>query len=477
MIYPSLIDAVTSCTAAAGHEYSIHWQKQLLKAASFGKTVLDLFDSDDFVAMTEILRVLNAVRSHEIGLPLSYDQYIWLGPERLVERLINRREYALALRISQYLALPTSIVYSRWAMQKVKIGTEDDDTICKAVVTKVSGQSGISFEEIARAAQEEGRHHLATQILNYETRAGKQVPLLLAMEEDTIALDKAIDSGDTDLILYVLLHMKAKVPLATFFRTINSRPVATALFESTALAQDRELLKDLYYQDDRRLEGSHLLIQDALEQFQTDAKASKLRSANKLIQDTKEYAFQSRSIEELQRLLKLQDSLDADKDLALPTEEGAASRPRFQGLSLNQTISTLIASGAHKRALKVAQDFKLSDRTFWQVRLRALVASRQWREVESIAANTKKSPIGWEVFYNDCLAAGKTQLAGVFVAKCTDKTSQERCDMYEKCGMVVKAAEEAHKSKDRARLEDLRGRASGRDLVEIERLIGLLTKR
>src|SRR5690606_26922169 len=34
---------------AAGREFSIHWQKQLLKAASFGKSVLDLYNSDDFV--------------------------------------------------------------------------------------------------------------------------------------------------------------------------------------------------------------------------------------------------------------------------------------------------------------------------------------------------------------------------------------------------------------------------------------------
>jgi hypothetical protein len=33
-------------------------------------------------------------------------------------------------------------------------------------------------------------------LLNHEPRAGKQVPLLLNMEEDELALDKAIESGD-----------------------------------------------------------------------------------------------------------------------------------------------------------------------------------------------------------------------------------------------------------------------------------------
>ena len=37
------------------------------------------------------------------------------------------------------------------------------------------------------------------QLLDHETRAAEQVPLLLGMREDGRALEKAVDSGDTDL--------------------------------------------------------------------------------------------------------------------------------------------------------------------------------------------------------------------------------------------------------------------------------------
>ena len=50
-IRPSLPEAVDACVKAAGHEFDIYWQKRLLKAASFGKAVLDLYNSDDFVEM------------------------------------------------------------------------------------------------------------------------------------------------------------------------------------------------------------------------------------------------------------------------------------------------------------------------------------------------------------------------------------------------------------------------------------------
>ena len=48
--------------------------------------------------------------------------------------------------------------------------------------------------------------------------------------------------------------------------------------------------------------------------------------------------------------------------------------------------------------------------------------------------------------------------------------------MWVKCGMVAKAGEEALKAKDRNALEELRGQASGGQLLEIDRMIGLLQK-
>ena len=46
--------------------------------------------------------------------------------------------------------------------------------------------------------------------------------------------------------------------------------------------------------------------------------------------------------------------------------------------------------------------------------------------------------------------------------------------MWEKCGMVVKAGEEALKAKDIAALEQLRTHASGAEAGEIERMINQL---
>ena len=391
-------EAVDVCIKAAGHEYRISLQKQLLKAASFGKSVLDLYNSDDFVDMCELLRVLNAVRFYEVGLPLSYDQFIRLTPERLVKRLINRTEHLLALRIAEYLRMPTENIYVHWASQKVRLTRESDDETCRAIVEKLKGKTSVSYEEIAQAAFDEGRTKLATGLLNQEPRAGKQVPLLLNMEEDSIALDKAIESGDTDLILYVLLHMKKKLPLATFFRTINTRPVATAMIEALALEQDKDLAKDLYYQDDRRLDGSNLLLLDALQQKENNSKTDRLKAASRLLQDSKEHTLQSKSIDEAQKLIKAQNALDNELEI------------RLAGLSINETIFELIRIGSYKRAQKIQSDFKVPEKTYWWLRLRALVAKRDWVELEEIG-KSRRSPIGWEVStHSNCINALRTKI-------------------------------------------------------------------
>ncbi|KAK3721544.1 Vacuolar protein sorting-associated protein 16 [Vermiconidia calcicola] len=463
MIRSNLDEAVDVCVRAAGQEYSVHRQKQLLKAASFGKSVLDLYNSDDFVDMTEVLRVLNAVRFYEIGLPLSYEQYIRLTPERLVQRLVNRQQYLLALKMSEFLHLPVDRIYVNWARQKVRSSSTDEDSLCEEIVRKLNGKRGVSFEEVAHAAYDEGRGKLAAELLEHEPRAGKQVPLLLSVGEEFVALDKAIESGDTDLVFYVLLNLKKKMPLSSFFRTINSRPVATSIVESSAIDQDQELLKDFYYQDDRRVDGSNLLLSEALAAGDINAAADKMKMAAKLLRDSKEYTAQVAALEDAQKLLRFQEAFE--KDLNEP----------FVGLSVNETLSKLIKTGNMKRSQKVQTEFKVSDKTFSWIRLRALVSRRYWIELEELSKG-KKSAIGWEPYFNEILGAGNTKLASLFIPKCTHLAMAERIEMWLKCGLANKAGEEALKAKDRNALEELRTKATGSAQLDIDRMIAQLQK-
>lgn len=208
IIRDQLPEAVNSCIEAAGYEFEAYWQKALLKAASFGKAAIELFDSDYFVQMCEYIRVLNAVRQINVGIFQSHTQLVALTPNRLIDRLLVRQMHLLAFKCTQYLRLPQYKVYIHWACSKVRTSTGDDETVCREIVAKLGSLSGVSYEEIATTAFEEGRGKLAIMLTHYEPRPGKQVPLLLNMEEEELALDKAVESFDINLgKLFVNLYV------------------------------------------------------------------------------------------------------------------------------------------------------------------------------------------------------------------------------------------------------------------------------
>jgi hypothetical protein len=86
------------------------------------------------------------------------------------------------------------------------------------------------------------------------------VPLLLSMQQDELAMMKSIESGDTDLVYLSLFHLKRKLSSPDFFRIVNNKPLACSLLEVYAKQQDLPLLRDFYYQDDRRLASANLIF-------------------------------------------------------------------------------------------------------------------------------------------------------------------------------------------------------------------------
>ena len=86
------------------------------------------------------------------------------------------------------------------------------------------------------------------------------MPLLLSMEEDDIALQKAIESGDTDLIHLVVMHLRDKMPPGDFLRIVHGKPVARELFIQYCLENDMETLKDFYYQQDSLADSGNLQV-------------------------------------------------------------------------------------------------------------------------------------------------------------------------------------------------------------------------
>jgi hypothetical protein len=68
-------------------------------------------------------------------------------------------------------------------------------------------------------------------------------------------------------VYHVLLHLRKRLPLGTFFRLIEDGgarlALASRLLQVYAREQNREMLRDFYYSDDRRVESAVLALEEA----------------------------------------------------------------------------------------------------------------------------------------------------------------------------------------------------------------------
>lgn len=433
-IKDQLEEAITQCMQAAGHEFQPSVQKMLLRAASFGKCFLPGMDPEPFVKMCRFLRVLNAVREYSLAMPLSYTQLEHLTMPTLLDRLIMRQQYCLALRISQFLRIPdmegASRILSHWAMYKVRNKQSDDDQIAREIHAKVGYTPGVSYSDIANKAAECGRKSLATKLLDYEPRASEQVPLLIKLQEDPQAMSKAIESGDTDLVYTVILHLKDTLnhKLDNFQMKIRDFPVAHSLYLKYCRAQDLEQLNKMYYQEDNCKAIGNIKVIESYKTKNVDNRIETLQEAAKLYRKSRS-DFLSSHTEEQVTLLRIQKTLDEECD------EG------YFGKSLQDTLYRLLLS-KNKRAEEIRRAFKVSDKRYCWTKIQVLGELGDWTEIEKIS---KKPLIGYEPFVDVCVKHHKTYEAMKYLPKVQ---ASNKVKYYVKAGRLDEAVTIALDLKD-----------------------------
>ncbi|XP_077865888.1 vacuolar protein sorting-associated protein 16 homolog, partial [Saccoglossus kowalevskii] len=116
-------------------------------------------------------------------------------------------------------------------------------------------------------------------LLDFEPKAAEQVPLLMRMNRDTVALNKAIESGDTDLVYTVLLHLKDNISPGDFLMVIRNLPVAQSLWLQFCREQKHDMLQEIYYQNDDFMEIANCKVIDSYRESLLDARLSALYDA------------------------------------------------------------------------------------------------------------------------------------------------------------------------------------------------------
>lgn len=451
-------EAVRQCVEAAGHEQEAETQKTLLRAASFGKCFLSNFPPELFVIMCRDLRVLNAVRDYTVGIPLTHTQFKQMTVQVLIDRLVYRKLYPLAIEICRYLKTPeyqgVSRVLKHWACCKVQQKEESDEVIARTISLKLGEAAGISYSEIATKAYECGRTELAIKLLEFEPRSGEQVPLLLKMKRSQLALSKAIESGDTDLVYTVVTYLKNEMNRGDFFMTLRNQPVALSLYRQFCKHQEQDTLKDLFNQDDDHQELGNFYVKASYKEKRLEAQVAHLQSAVDEYNKAKN-EFAAKATEEEMRLLRFQKKLEEEKGESLV------------GFSLHDTLRTLLAVGLHKHAEQLYKDFRVPDKRFWWLKLTALAEKEDWEELEKFA-KSKKSPIGYLPFVEVCVKHHNKYEAKKYVSRVTP---EQKVKAHLAVGDMEGAADAAIERRNEGEISTILSRCSPTtDRALVERL-------
>ena len=455
-------EAISTCIESASTEFDIGRQQELLKAASYGKAFCSDLDPQEFVDAAKKLRVLNEVRKADIGMPLTAAQYNLLTPEVLIGRLTLRNRHFLALRICDLLQLRNEGVLVHWAAEKIKKLTSvqpsmEDEKIAAVIRDKLLAyNNNLSFLEVAAAAYRMGRRNLATMILNLEAHTADQVPLLLSMGEEELALHKAVYSEDTDLVYLVLIHLEHSVQTESdkeaFHKLVHKYPEAVNLlkvyYRSKVTASDKTLLHDFMMFNRHLLEAGKCAVAQSQLQSSHTTRINLLREASGLFGQGRDLGFLKTITDEHVELLELQKGYE----MRAPTVD-------FTGLSVNETLGKLTELAIEfpqdtslwdREAVKLVKKFKVSEKSLWHIKIATYGRMSAWAHLSRLA-NERKSPVGYAPFARVCI---KCKQPASEIERYIDKIGslEEKFDLFVDMKDWRKAADCARTLRDGERL-------------------------
>lgn len=409
--------AVDTVLSAASFEFDLIRQQRYLKSASLGKTFCDAYPPHEFVRTCKTLRVLNQVRELKFGIPLTFTQFSLLTPQLLVERLLGRRLHALAYSICDYLGLNSDPVLVHWACTKVRLSASEPESdagnrlLVKQVVERLGINPVISYSDIARTALAIKRPKLATLLLDHEPSARDQVPLLLDMQQEELAMQKAVMSGDTDLIYIVILRLKKILTPTEFLGFISRHAIAMALYIKYCKEEDPRALAEVHKFHGKIDQLAYIQVRVACNALDFQARRDAMRTAQDMYHQAQQQSGSStgqtnmfKATEEEVSLLLLQQGLEAK------------TKAQFIGSSLSSTIYRAILVGDESSASKMAKSFGVPEKRFYWLKIRALSELGAWESLEKFSKD-KTPPTGYEAFVDVCAKHGNVAEATKYARK------------------------------------------------------------
>lgn len=424
--------AIQKCLDAAMFELDPSLQKQLLHSASYGMSFLREFDHSVFNNVCKSIRIINSVRDQNIGIPLTFEQYRILTPQVLVDRLAYRGLHFLALKICEYLNLDVQKLVLHAASLKLSSESSDNQIIESIQKRFRNMKTKISYGQLSSIAYQKGKRSLAIKLLGLEEKYSEQIPLLIQLEENQKALSRAVESGEADLVYFVLITLFKK---KGFVDLLKDPSFVTAQNMLVLWLQEKD--PEVFRQYMKGIGNLGQLARVSLiesikpDKYLFEPREKLFQEALTALEGKKQHTFESTILKEQLDLVKFQKEVDSK----IPAINGKPVK-EFEGLSLSKTIEKLIYSKNEDLALRLKKDFKITDKKFNMIRMNALATSERWEEFEK-GALFKGSNVSIISCIEICINFDNNELATKLIEKIPDLV--QRAEFYLSMGLVEEA--------------------------------------
>jgi hypothetical protein len=476
--------AVNACAEAAAFETPFlradeERIRNLLGASIFGRQFCNtstVVGANLFVNAAALIRLCAAVNDPMVGIPISVPQIMALGPRTgqgggfLVHMLACRGMFLLAQRIAKWLSVPNGVVINRWAC--ALIGASDhlpDRELCEIISQRVPKHHSLS--DIARFAYKDvGRKNLATLLLAREPDVTEQVGMLLNLDSDELAIQKALAGEDVDLVhicfdsligsqksLHELITAKSasltEVQVGLMLSLVQARyygenkfdamckllqtiPGAELLLADSAIELALSKYRDIFPSPTiAKIEESADWIQYAAERFAEGVSAPSVVGGTNVSRSPQGCQSTASLLAECSQLIKAQ--LQLEKTAA---SKGWPRGPhRFVGLSFEETLRKLILLNEIPEAESLRSKRKISDGKWWELRVRTLLLHGKLEDGLGFA-NAVPVPNsdcrGFKVVVETLLSMKREDLALPYIKKLKTK---KQVEVYNQLGLFEEA--------------------------------------
>lgn len=340
-----------------------------------------------------------------------------------------------------------------------------------------------AYATVAMAATKAGRPGVANLLLLLESSVSDKVPALISNGSYVDAMAVATSARDSNFIFSTLMQLeKACLATATnpseitkaksaFWQTVISKLPPEAfhtlrryyLANSTVAETGGNSAVNLLLRAQRFTDAGAALAKRALAEEDPREKHGILQEASRVFGLGKDTTFYKLCTDEYVELLKDQEVIRTkygSSEVVPPTTSVTAT-----------LVSVLNYAATHVReqhrllgdADKIAKKFRIPDRRLWHIKVKAFSESGQWSNLKILADSRSKSPIGFSPFARAAIRGNQPPSE---ILKYIERipAPEERCDLLTDAGMWKRALEEAVRSRDLQRIQNIKSNCNSPEL-------------